>query len=181
VSRGVTGRWFGMGVDAEFVTTLTFTPPTTQEYRIVIGAGWVTPERRAPLTHTLQIVESHIVLTLQGQLNPKDALYQRRGTAHKLHTVKLEAGKTYQVDMVSVSFDSFLVLEDAKGNELLQDDDSGGNQNARLTFRPERTDTYRIVATIFDPAGPPGPGGPYHLTVVEVPGTGLATARPLKK
>jgi serine protease Do len=46
--------------------------------------------------------------------------------------------------------DSFLRLEDAKLRQLAQDDDSGGNRNARIMFPCQRAGTYRIICTSFN-------------------------------
>jgi serralysin len=77
----------------------------------------------------------------------------------------LVAGKTYVIDMVSPdpkALDPYLVLTDATGKKLAEDDDSGGGLNARITFRAEQAGTYRIQATTFN-AGT----GPFTLTVRE--------------
>ena len=51
------------------------------------------------------------------------------------YKIKLQKGKTYQIDMISLDgkqFDTFLRLEDAKGKQVAEDDDSGGDLNARI-------------------------------------------------
>ena len=84
----------------------------------------------------------------------------------KTHEVKLSAGFTYTIDMVSVEIDSYLILEDEKGNILAEDDDGGGFPNARIVFRAPEDGTYRIIATTF----PPNQTGNYTLTVRESSG-----------
>ena len=79
--------------------------------------------------------------------------------------MKLAAGKTYVIDMVSPdqkALDPYLVLTDAAGKKLAADDDSGGGLNARITFRAEHAGIFRIQATTFN-AGV----GPFTLTVRE--------------
>ena len=56
---------------------------------------------------------------------------------------------TYVVDMVSMVFDAYLRLEDAQGNQLAEDDDSGGDLNARIVHKSAQTGRYRIYATTF--------------------------------
>lgn len=97
----------------------------------------------------------------QGKLTKDDPRDQRRGGPSAAHTVKLKAGKTYTIDMVSSDFDSYLFLEDAKGAQLAEDDDSGGMLNARIMFTPTRDGDYRVVTTTFGV----GMGGAYTLTV----------------
>jgi hypothetical protein len=96
-------------------------------------------------------------LELRGQLDkqPPTLVYQ----------VKLAAGKTYVIDMVSPdqkALDPYLVLTDAVGKKLAEDDDGGDGLNARIIFRAAQPGTYRIHATTFD-AGV----SPFTLTVRE--------------
>jgi len=95
--------------------------------------------------------------------DPPDPLLKK--VPHKVHEVKLEAGKAYQIDLQSKDFDAFLRVEDAKGKHLADDDDSGGGTNARLFFKPKEGGTYRLIATAY-PKGQPS--GAYTLTVRRV-------------
>jgi hypothetical protein len=94
-------------------------------------------------------------LELKGQLDGN--------TGELVYRVKLLAGTTYVIDMVSPNqpaLDPYLVLTDAAGKHLAEDDDSGGGLNARIFFRPEQSGTFRIVATYFIPGT-----GAFTLTV----------------
>lgn len=71
----------------------------------------------------------------------------RQGCFAKIYQVKLSKGKSYIINMVSNQIDSYLRLEDNKGIQLAEDDDSGGNLNARIRFSPAEGGTYRIIAT----------------------------------
>jgi hypothetical protein len=167
VATAFNGRWFGFGADAEFVTSMTFRPARTTDYRIVVGVGPVEEKRRTPLTYQTQVVELKVALDVTGQLTRQDPPYPRRGGPHKVYPVKLEAGKNYQIDMVSRVLDAYLFVEDAGGTVLAQDDDSGGGLNARIVFQPPRTATYRIVATTFNRPEAQPIIGPYSLQVLE--------------
>jgi WD40 repeat protein len=82
-----------------------------------------------------------------------------------LYRMKLEAGKTYVIDMVSPNgnaLDPYLLLRDAAGKHLAEDDDSGGGQNARITFRAEQGGVYHIQATSYNSGS-----GDFTLTVRE--------------
>jgi thiol-disulfide isomerase/thioredoxin len=105
--------------------------------------------------------------------DPMDTI--RKGSHAKTYEYKMEAGKAYQIDMVSLvdnpnKFDPYLRLEDASGKRLAEDDDGGGFPNARITFMPRKTGTYKIIATTFQP----GMTGKYVLTVA--PATAAAAA-----
>src|SRR5207249_8495492 len=96
-------------------------------------------------------------LELKGQLDAQ--------TSALVYQVKLVAGKTYVIDMVSPdskALDPYLVLSDAAGKKLAEDDDSGGGLNARIVFHAEKDGVYRIQATSFN-AG----SGAFTLTVRE--------------
>jgi serine/threonine protein kinase len=96
-------------------------------------------------------------LTREGKLDGK--------TATLVYQVKLNAGKVYVIDMISPdpkALDPYLVLKTADGRYLAEDDDSGGNLNARIVYRALSDGVYRIHATSFN-AG----SGAFTLTVRE--------------
>jgi tetratricopeptide (TPR) repeat protein len=97
-------------------------------------------------------------LKLQGKLDEK--------TTTLLYQVKLTAGKTYVIDMISSNQearDPFLVLKDQEGKHLAEDDDGGIGLNARILYRVPRDGVYRIHATSYNK----GRGG-FTLTVREM-------------
>jgi peroxiredoxin len=100
--------------------------------------------------------------------DPRDA--QRGGPSH-LHVVKLKAGSSYTIDLMSGDFDSYLRLLDPKGMQLAEDDDGGEGLNSRIIFNCTTDGEYRIVATTFGADGM----GAYILTVKQ---TGGATPQP---
>jgi hypothetical protein len=105
------------------------------------------------LIDTVHNVEKE--LTLKGELD--------KATPGVIYRVRLQAGVTYVIDMVSPdpkALDPYLVLQDADRKTLAEDDDSGGNLNARITFRAQADGIYRIRATSFGAAR-----GPFTLTV----------------
>ena len=93
-------------------------------------------------------------LTLSGNLTNLDPLDVVNGRASqfrcKSFEVKLKGGQKYQVDLTSTQYDPFLRVETLQGRQLAQDDDSGGDRNARLVFTPPQDGPYRIVVTQFD-------------------------------
>ncbi len=102
-------------------------------------------------------------VVINGELAGTDARdRKRKGSPAKMHKVELKKGVCYVIDLVSNDFDAFLRLEDAKGNDLAEDDDGGGQKNARLFFIPPQTAEYLLVATCYTPRT-----GKYRLTVQE--------------
>ena len=95
----------------------------------------------------------------------------RLGTYQKIFEVQLTAGKTYVMDLKhppTSTLDPYLRLEDAKGKILAEDDDSGGNLDARIVFKAPQTGMYRLAATSFQVKMT----GAFILTVTELEGAG---------
>ncbi len=76
---------------------------------------------------------------------------RRQGMFAKVFEVNLVKGKTYTVDMESTQFDAYLRLENSERQQLAEDDDSGGNLNARIIFQAPADGVYRIITTTFAP------------------------------
>jgi CHAT domain-containing protein/Tfp pilus assembly protein PilF len=102
------------------------------------------------------------LLEVQGELTRADPVdpVLKKGF-HKVYPVKLAAGAYYQIDLVSKDFDAYLRLEDAGGKSLAQDDDTGGEQNARIVYQAAKAEVCRVVVTTFDAAAV----GAFRLTV----------------
>ena len=78
-----------------------------------------------------------------------EARYQGR-KSFKIFTIKMEQGKTYQIEMVSPVFFAFLYLEAPGGRVLIQANSFGRDKIARITHRAIEAGTYRIIATSQD-------------------------------
>ena len=68
---------------------------------------------------------------------------------HKVYRLNLKVGHRYQIDLKSFAFDAYLRIEDEAKKKLADNDDGGDNMNARLSFRPSKTATYRIVVSTW--------------------------------
>ena len=79
-----------------------------------------------------------------GLLEEKDAL--ALGRHYKVFTLDFEADKSYRISNKSGDFDSYLILEDADGKRLAENDDAEGS-NARLTYKCVKAGPHRIIAT----------------------------------
>jgi Ca2+-binding EF-hand superfamily protein len=67
--------------------------------------------------------------------------------SYKVLTIKLEEGKTYQIDLASRAFQAILYLEDADGEPLEENSSPTIGGNSRIVFHADRPGTYRIIAT----------------------------------
>ncbi len=164
---------------------LDFTPTAAGDFAITVGR----PGQAGAYTLSIQRYETPRKLPGTGLLHPKKtpSIYdvgrglQLAGILDKQNTtliyqVKLAAGTTYVIDMVSLNaktLDPYLVLTDAAGKKLAEDDDGGGFPNARIVFRAEQAGLFRIQATSYLNRG----AGPFTLTVREAANPILSDAR----
>jgi tetratricopeptide (TPR) repeat protein/CHAT domain-containing protein len=104
----------------------------------------------------IKVYEVGAGLKINGELGKVSAI---------TYLVKLAAGKTYVIDMISPdekALDPFLRLLDARGKQLAEDDDGGEGLNARIIYKAENTTAYQVVAMCF------GQGrGAFTLTIRE--------------
>jgi hypothetical protein len=140
----------------------------TEEYTIVASSQG---NGVGKFSLTIRDATLSTIATINDKLNQNDAAYQ--GRKHKPFFVELEKGKTYQIDMRSTDFDSYLFLENPDKKVVAQDDDSGGYPNARITHKATDTGKYRVIASHF---GGGGNLGNFNITVLLTEG-----APPMKK
>ena len=91
--------------------------------------------------------------------------------------VKFEKGKVYQMEMTSNSgaLNPYILLQNKEGKILAQIKGSGGDVGARIMFRANTNDTYRIIASSAAGAGQ----GPYLVKVTPVNDGGKSPRKPL--
>ncbi len=106
-----------------------------------------------------------VILETDGKFKGDDPTDSKQQDCHvRVLTLKMAPGSVYTIDMTSANMkklDPYLRLEDSQGKQLAEDDDGGGNLNARIVFRPTREDEYRIIVTTCNP----GEVGRYKVTV----------------
>jgi hypothetical protein len=101
--------------------------------------------------------------------DPKDSV--RTNSFAKIFTYQMEKGRTYQIDMKSKEFDSYLRLENPGGAQVAADDDSGGYPDARIVHQAQESGAFKVVATSFA-----GGAGNFTLTIRDAtPGSGAAS------
>jgi hypothetical protein len=101
-----------------------------------------------------------LTLLIEHYLDHVDAPDGARRFPCKIHAVKLDKETPYQIDMVGHGIDAYLRLLDEHGKVLAEDDDSGGNLNARIRHTTTKGGIYFIVATTCA-----GGEGAYTLSV----------------
>jgi len=140
--------------------------------------GFITAEE------VLRVVKQSPGLRLQdGRVTYEDSVEEtaeeryRGKRSFKVLTVRLEGGKTYQIDHSSPAFQAFLHLEDPDGAVVMENSAPNIGGNARLVYRAAKSGTYRIIATSL--AGVRT--GPFALSVRVVssaPGANLSKDLP---
>jgi hypothetical protein len=148
-----------------------FIPRETKAHRLFITPDLYDDLGDGPLDYTLTIkpipLAEKPVLQEKGQLAATDPVYKNadfgvKTDCHfKAYPIKLKARQFYIIDLVKTDdLDPYLFLEGPDMKILAQDDDSGGNLNARILFQPRRDGEYRIIATSLSRAT-----GGFTLTV----------------
>ena len=104
------------------------------------GGASALPSRAS--SHSIEVGQ-----TQQGQLTRDDVLLSHDSTYAQAWTIQGRAGQTITIDLESDAFDSYLFLRGPgiSGGRDFQDDDSGGNCNARLTATFPQDGEYEIV------------------------------------
>src|SRR5438046_2856064 len=74
----------------------------------------------------------------------------RTGCKSKIYKLKMAKDSTWEINLKSNDFDAYLRLEDSSGKQLAEDDDSGGNLDAKIVFKAPKDDTYQIIVTTYD-------------------------------
>jgi Ca2+-binding EF-hand superfamily protein len=111
------------------------------------GDGFITPDelmRDAKGPVELKLRNGRV--DYNGEITEREELYQGK-KAYKVLTVRLELGKSYQIDLTSRFFQAFLYLEDSRGNRLKEHSSPTIGGNSRIMHRAEKSGVYRIVAT----------------------------------
>jgi hypothetical protein len=106
---------------------------------MMMGAAIAPPGQMATIAYGQQA---------QGRLEPGDRQMQD-STFADIWMFQGAAGQTVTIDLTSDQFDSYLQLLDASGARLSEDDDSGGNLNARISFTLPANAQYQIVVNNY--------------------------------
>lgn len=72
------------------------------------------------------------------------------GSYFQVYTFAGQAGQRITIEMQSRQIDSYLVLFDANGKQIAEDDDSGGGKNARIQVTLSTTGTYTLYANSYE-------------------------------
>jgi len=127
---------------------------------------------------TVKSAGGKIVKTFDGKIAKTDPFDAEREKCHRhVHEFKLQAGKTYTLDLASEDFDAYLRLEHDDKGKLAEDNDGAGFLNARIVFTPESAGTYRLLVTTTEQQQI----GAYRLTIRETDAKSVGPKKDTKK
>ncbi|XAM00987.1 TlpA disulfide reductase family protein [Phycisphaeraceae bacterium D3-23] len=101
-----------------------------------------------------------VVLEMDEVLDEEDGRTYDEGKFLQKIEIELEAGESYQIDMMSDNFDTFVAVHSPSGKVEVNDDGPEGT-NSRVAVRAAEAGTYTVYATSFAA----GESGGYILRV----------------
>lgn len=111
--------------------------------------------------------KSQIVATLlqkQGNLKPGDSVITDDSTFYDQYNFSGSKNQSIKIYLESQDFDTYLMLLDAQGNKLAENDDRGeDSSNSFLHVTLPKQNTYRVVVNSYQAQSQ----GKYNLRVVE--------------
>jgi S1-C subfamily serine protease len=119
------------------------------------------------------IIDEKTVLDHTSPANQRD----RPGFPYRLYSPSLTAGTTYMIEMNKTNndddLDPYLVLYGPNGQKIAEDDDGGGDLDARIVFQPTQTGVHQIYATTFERERT----GSFRLIISEISTVDAKTAK----
>jgi len=98
---------------------------------------------------------------IQGRLDSNSSVLQSDNSYYNTYTFEGRAGQQVVVEMTSRELNAYLILLTPDGDEVGQDNDSGGDRNSRLAATLPTNGIYTILANTFEP----GESGRYRVRV----------------
>jgi serine protease Do len=120
---------------------------------LAVAAGTLAAQQRPAATIA-------VGQTITGALRRGDVVSRDKSYVQKWE-IAATHGAVVTIDLVSDSFDAYLIVYGPGLASDLQDDDSGGNCNARITVRFPQSGVYHIAVTSTEQLK----AGPFSLSV----------------
>jgi hypothetical protein len=152
--------------DSPHHDTMFIIPVKTGEHTFRVYLPLTPNEPVVDYTLSIKLADDKLILKDKVTITTTDPIYPPRMARHKVVPIQLKANTFYIIDLVKTgNQDPYLYLEDAAKQMVASDDDSGGDKNARIIYRPAKDGEYRIIATTYDKSI-----GDMNLTVRMLPG-----------
>ena len=88
---------------------------------------------------------------VSGQLTSDSDVLAVDGSYYDAYSFEGRGGEQVTIEMNSSNMDAYLILLSPQGRNLMQDDDGGGDTDARLTFTLPEDGTYTVLANSYGP------------------------------
>jgi hypothetical protein len=144
-------------------------PSRSADYIFRVTPGFFPGNAPATIDYVLKVEAMNVgdkpLLEDKSKWTDQDPTYRPTRDSHfKDYKIQLKANVLYVIDLVKGGdrVDPYLYLEGPDGKIVAQDDDSGGDLNARIFYVPNRDGEHRIIATTLFKAT-----GDFTLTVRE--------------
>ncbi|MEB3340598.1 trypsin-like peptidase domain-containing protein [Okeania sp.] len=111
-----------------------------------------------------QQLDFDALIKVKGNLDRESNVLPVDNSYYDLYAFKGRAGQKISIDMSSNQIDSYLILLDSKDQQLAQDDDSGGEKNARIIITLPEDGTYKLLANSYEA----GESGEYELKIEKI-------------
>src|SRR5919197_6331439 len=160
---------------------ITFVPPATGNYRVYANSTAPAELGMYRLTVTAGRVAApadttckgfgrvagmiEVGQTITGNLTPEDPELQSDSTYFERWILPVRTNQSFTVDLTSDDFDAYLILAKGRGEKLVDNDDGGGDCNARLVYTA--TDDHPLRIFVNPASRPRRQTGRFTLKVTE--------------
>lgn len=162
---------------------LTYTLPRAGSYReyagssakAEIGAFQLTLSRGAPPPRVSSDTSCsgfgrvagviHVGQTITDTLTSADPMFDSDSTYFQRWVLPVQAGRPITIDLSSRVFDAYLILTRGRREKIAENDDGGGDCNARIVYTPRDNRPLRVIANTA--SHPNLQVGPYTLRVAD--------------
>jgi hypothetical protein len=132
--------------------------PDTGEYGVVV---YTDPGAEGRFALSLLRDRTRYIIDTIGELTEQSPRLRSDNSPYELVEFEANQGQTLHVDLTSPDFDAYLFLIAPDGTLIAEDDDSGGNRNARIVMELPQSGTYTAIVNSFSSEE----RGRYRLTV----------------
>ncbi len=154
-TRGRSGGNIGIG----FAISVDQVPPFLEAVRQ--GRAPRVAQNPSPINFSEQDAEK-IELNgpeIKGSLSQGDGILPVDNSFYDIYSFEGRAGQRITIEMSSQDIDPYLILLNSDGSELAQDDDGGGEKNAKIVVTLPVDGTYTFLANSYEA----GESGDYRL------------------
>ena len=148
------GRGELVGVNTAIFTTnsansgigLAIEVDTVKKFIAAVRQGTITNNPTPPISPSLLTLDGNAIaasLTASDNTLPD-------GSYYKAYQFQGQAGQSVVIEMRGNSLDPYLVLFDASGRKVAEDDDGAGGKNARLKVTLPSTGKYTLYANSYE-------------------------------